>query len=280
MSKALRDYLLQGSSIFAVMIIVGFFFWITSDIFISGLRSLDLAFFTHLPENAGRSGGIRPVLTSTLLILGIAIGVSLPISLGTSLVLSRTFWREGPLTNILHQAIGILAGVPSIVFGLFGNIYFCQYLGLGYSILSGGLTLACMILPLSTKLLEESMNRISPRLMSAADALGLRKARIIRSIAIPAILPQISAAYILSIGRALAETAALLFTSGYVMRDPRSIMDSGRTLSIHIFDLSMNISGGNTNAYKTALILLGLLLAINGIGHTVTHLWRKYSYGL
>lgn len=117
-------------------------------------------------------------------------------------------------------------------------------MGLGFSILSGGLTLACMVLPLLIRVSEEALRATPPSYRQAAAALGLSQGGFLRRVLVPAAAPGIAAALILSVGRALAESAALLFTAGYVTRLPDSVFDSGRALAVHIYDLSMNVAGG------------------------------------
>jgi phosphate transport system permease protein len=157
----------------------------------------------------------------------------------------------------------VLAGVPSVVFGLFGNALFCQHLGFGVSILSGGLTLACMVLPFLIRATEEGFRAVSDTHRLAAAALGFSKTSVLFSIVLPLAAPGVIVGVVLGLGRALAETAALLFTSGYVPRMPASFLDSGRMLSVHIHDLAMNVPGGNKPAYASALVLVGMLLLIN-----------------
>lgn len=276
---ARRDFGLQLGSLLVFSIVIGLFCWISFDIIMQGSQNLGIDFLLNSPENAGREGGIRPIITSTVLILLVCLSVSFPIAFSSALVLSGKIWPEKKTFRIANASIGVLAGVPSIVYGLFGNVFFCQYLGLGYSLLSGGLTLACMILPLSIKLLEDCIRTVPNEYILAAKSLNLSASSSIRQVIVPAIAPQITAAFILSIGRSLAETAALLFTSGYVMRDPESLLDSGRTLSIHIFDLSMNVTGANQNTYSTACVLLIFLFIINFCGHSANKLWRRFNYG-
>lgn len=169
----------------------------------------------------------------------------------------------------------MLAGVPSIVFGLFGNAFFCRVLGLGFSILSGGLTLACMVLPLLIRATEEGFRSVPREYRTGAAALGLSRTRTLFSLLLPAAAPGLLVGLVLGIGRAVAETAALIFTSGYVDRWPESLLDSGRSLSIHIFDLSMNVPGGDANAYASALVLMGILLALNGASSALSERWLR-----
>ena len=166
-------------------------------------------------------------------------------------------------TRFIRRSLNIIAGVPSIVMGLFGYAFFVITLQLGFSILSGALTLACMVLPLLIRSIEDSLRAIPQSYRLNAHALGLSQWRILFQILLPIASQCILLAVILSIGRAMAETAALLYTSGYVMRTPDSVMDSGRSLSVHIFDLSMNVPGGEQSAYASALTLIVLLLLIN-----------------
>lgn len=274
------NYSYQIAGLLALFVCLGSFVWITGDIIIQGFAKFSLDFLTDSPLNAGRAGGIRPVLTSTSLILAIALITTLPFATLTGLFFSAKLFKPTALFLPLQRFVDVLAGVPSVVFGLFGNTYFSHYLGMGYSILSGGLTLACMILPLATKIIQNCFVSIPDELILSAEALGLSKWNIFRKVMLPAITPQIAAVYILCIGRALSETAALLFTSGYVMRDPSSLLDSGRTLSIHIYDLAMNVSGANVNAYRTAFVLIMFLYIINLSAHIIVKKWQKVTHGI
>jgi phosphate transport system permease protein len=174
---------------------------------------------------------------------------------------------------LVRRSLDVLAGVPSIVFGLFGNVFFCKVLGLGFSILSGGLTLACMVLPILIRSTEEGFRAVPNEYRLGAAALGFSRTTTLFQLLLPAAVPGLVVGLVLGIGRAIAETAALIFTSGYVDRMPESLLDSGRALSIHIFDLSMNISGGDANAYASALVLLLLLLLINGTAAWIAERW-------
>ena len=169
----------------------------------------------------------------------------------------------------------MLAGVPSIVFGLFGNAFFAKTLGLGFSILSGGLTLACMVLPILIRSAEAGLSAVPLEYRLSSASLGISRTSTLWNLLLLAATPGLLVGLVLGIGRAIAETAALIFTSGYVDRMPTSLLDSGRSLSIHIFDLSMNVTGGNKNAYASALVLILILLIINAIA---AWLANKYNY--
>lgn len=248
----------------AAVLVTATFCWLVGDIIWHGLPHVSWTFVTASPRNAGREGGIGPILVSSLLILGVCLGVALPIGVGTAVLLAE-FTTDGSLFGrLIRRSLDTLAGVPSIVFGLFGNAFFCKTLGLGFSILSGGLTLACMVLPILIRSTEEGFRAVPSGYRLSAAALGLSRTTTLFHLLLPAAVPGLLVGLVLGVGRAIAETAALLFTSGYVDRMPESLLDSGRALSLHIFDLSMNVSVGDAHAYASALVLVALLLAING----------------
>ncbi len=271
MSERVASLLVCGAAACVAMT----FLWLVFDVFWSGLPFLSFDFLVDVPSSAGRRGGIGPILVSTLLILGVCMVVSLPLGLGAALFLSEYTSENTTSSRLVRYSLDILAGVPSIVFGLFGNAFFCIYLGMGFSILSGGLTLACMVLPLLIRSAEEGLRSVPDEYRAGAAALALSHTRALFQIILPSALPGIMVGLVLGLGRAIAETAALIFTSGYVDRFPDSLMDSGRALSIHIYDLSMNVPGGNNNAYASATVLLALLLCINAVANTFAHCWHR-----
>ncbi|MEO1366852.1 MAG: phosphate ABC transporter permease PstA [Acidobacteriota bacterium] len=264
----------------AVITVVSTFGWLLFDLLRHGLGQLSWAFLTGNVTSSGRAGGIAPVVTSTLLILAVCLATAVPIGLASALWLSELGRASSRFGTGVRRSLDVLAGVPSIVFGLFGNAFFCIYLGLGFSILSGGLTLACMVLPIFIREAEEGLRAVPESYRLSAAALGFSQTRTLFSILLPAALPAVLVGLVLGIGRALAETAALIFTSGYVTRTPSSLLDSGRSLSIHIYDLSMNVPGGEPNAYASALVLVGLLVAINGTASWVSHRFVRTRKGL
>jgi phosphate transport system permease protein len=239
------------------------FGWLLYDLVGQGLQRVSWAFLTTEPRSSGRAGGIFPILVSTVAILAIAVAVALPLGLATAVLLVELLPASSRAARAVSLSLDVLAGVPSIVFGLFGNVLFSVWLGLGFSILSGGLTLACMVLPILIRTTEAGLRMVPPEWRRGAAALGLSKVTAITHILLPAAAPAIVAGVMLGIGRAAAETAALIFTSGYVDRMPSSVLDSGRALAVHIFDLTMNVPGGERSAYASALVLVALLIVIN-----------------
>lgn len=244
-------------------LIIGILLWILADIAYRGLSLVSWEFLTSEPERAGLSGGIAPMIVSTLFILAVALGFSIPISLATAVWLAEHTRVSSVVGRLIRISLESLAAVPSIVFGLFGNAFFCVLLEMEYSILSGGLTLACMLLPIITRVSEEAIRAVPSEYQLASAAVGLSRTTTLVRITLPSASPALAAGVVLGIGRALAETAALIFTAGYVTRMPSSVFDSGRSLSVHIYDMAMNVSGGDSQAYATAAVLVGLLLIIN-----------------
>jgi len=261
----LNSELLVTVIVWAVAALVtGALLWLLSDVLWHGIGQINWEFLTQPPSNAGREGGIAPIIVSTILILGVCMAVSIPLGVGTALLLAEFASNTSLLGQLVRLSLDILAGVPSIVFGLFGNAFFCKTLGMGFSILSGGLTLACMVLPILIRSTQEGFRSVPDDYRLSSAALGLSRTAVVWELLLPAAMPGVAVGLLLGLGRAIAETAALIFTSGYVDRMPESLWNSGRSLSVHIYDLAMNVSGGEAHAYASALVLISSLLLING----------------
>ena len=256
----------------AALLVFAVFMWVLGDLAWQGVPHLSWSFIFSEPQNAGRAGGIAPILISTLLIILVALAAAIPLGLGAAVWLAE-YASSGKFGRLVRLSLDVLAGVPSIVFGLFGNAFFCIYLGLGFSLLAGGLTLACMILPIFIRTSEAGLSAIGKDWRSGAAALGMSRASTLWHVLLPAAAPAIAAGLILGIGRATAETAALIFTSGYVDRMPESLSDSGRALAVHIYDLSMNVSGGDAAAYASAIVLIVVIMLINTLALALTDYW-------
>ncbi len=258
--------------------------WIVGDVIIGAMGGMAKAssdaswwaFFTQAPRALGVKGGIGSVLVSTAMILAVCLSVALPLGLGTAVLLTETGATRGDarLARAVRRSLDVLAGVPSIVFGLFGSVLFCEVMGMGFSIKAGGLTLACMVLPIFIRAAEDGLRSVPEAWRHGATALGLSRSASLRRVVLPAAIPGLAVAFVLGVGRALAETAALLFTAGTVTRMPGSLDDSGRALSVHIYELAMFVNGGEPAAYRSAAVLVVLLLGINLAAATVA---RKYT---
>lgn len=257
-----REHYVTGGLWVLALGVISAFAWILGDLLYHGVSALSLDFVLRPPLQAGRAGGISTVLVGTLLIVGVAIGSALPMSIGTAILLAEANNADTSFGRLVRRSLDVLAGIPSIVFGLFGLAFFGQFFG--WSILSGGLTLACMILPVLIRSAEESLRAVPHSLRQGAAALGLSKHAELWHLTLPAAAPGITAGVVLSISRALAETAALLFTAGAAIRMPTSLFDSARSLSYHIYLLAIEVPGGQDRAYASAVVLVGLLLILNG----------------
>jgi len=269
-----RERLATAAVWSAALSVAGAFLWILADVLARGAGSLSWTFLVDEPRDAGRAGGIGTVVVSTALLLAVCMAVALPASLAAAILLSELGLGRRRFGRLVRQSLDLLAAVPSIVFGLFGAAFFGQVLGLGSSILSGGLTLACMVLPFLTRTTEEALRAVPQGQRAAAAALPLSRATTLRRLLLPAAAPGLAAGWVLASGRALAETAALLFTSGYVTRMPESLLDSGRALSVHVFDLALNVPGGDRNAYASACVLLVLVVCTDLVAVAALRRWR------
>lgn len=257
----------------AALLVAAVFLWLLGDLAWRGTAHLSWSFLISDPLDAGRAGGIAPMLVSTLWILAVALATAVPLGLGAAVWLAEYTAHGGAFGRTVRLTLDTLAGVPSIVFGLFGYAFFCVFLKLGFSILSGGLTLACMILPILVRTSEAGISAVSDDWRRGARALGMSRAGALWHILLPAAAPAITAGLLLGVGRATAETAALIFTSGYVDRMPASLSDSGRALAVHIYDLSMNVTGGDNAAYASALVLIVLIIVINASSLVLSDRW-------
>lgn len=260
---------IAGISLAATLMLM----WPLLTVLVNGLPVLTPDFLLEAPSDAGRSGGVAPILVSTLAIVSISLLIALPMAFAVAVLMTEVLSIDSGIARIMRCSLDILAGVPSVVFGLFGLSLFCRQLGLGYSIAAGGATLACMVLPTLARSLITALQSIGTQHRLAGSALGLSRAAVLWRITLPMALPGIAAAIILALTRALAETALLLFTSGYSDRMPQSVMDSGRSISVHIYELSTNVPGGMANAYGSAL---ALLLMLAGLGLAL-HLGTKWT---
>ena len=251
--KFWRDRMFNALVGFAVVTVLAIPAWIAISLLLEAWPRLDWAFLSQLPERSGRSGGISSILVSTLIILLTAMTVTVPLGIGTAIFLRDT---RAPIASLLKRGLDTLSALPSIVIGLFGLIVFGDRLGLGYSLACGGLSLACMLLPLFIRLGESALAAVPPEQIQQARALGFSRWSQLRRVELAFAYPGLLTALMLCAGRGLAETAVLIFTAGSSDRMPSSLLDPGRSLSVHIYELAMNIAGGDASAAATALVLM------------------------
>jgi phosphate transport system permease protein len=230
-------------------------------ILVKGIPAISWQFLTEIPRNMGRSGGISSSIVGTLMVTAVAVIVATPLGIGTAFYLTE-YTREGRITRIIRFSAESLAGIPSIVYGLFGFIFFVTYLQLGWSVLSGGLTMAIMILPTIIRTSEEAIRTVPNLYREVGYSLGATKWQTITKTVFPSALPGIANGIILSIGRCVAETAAVMLTAGSALRMPTSIFSPTRTMAIHFYILAREGISPDS-AYGTAALLIILIFLIN-----------------
>ncbi|MBN2199671.1 MAG: phosphate ABC transporter permease PstA [Candidatus Aminicenantes bacterium] len=241
-----------------------------------GLPVLSLSFLTENPHEMGRTGGIFSTIVGTLALTAMALAVATPLGVGTAIFLNEYTW-ESRVTRIIRFGADCLAGIPSIIFGLFGFILFVIKMGFGWSILSGGLTLAFMILPTIIRTSEEALRSVPRSYREVSLSLGSTKWQMVTRVILPSALPGIVTGVILSVGRSIGETAAVIFTAGSALRLPTSLFSSSRTMSVHFYILARE-GISMPNAYGTAAVLVLSILLVNIVTYRLMHRFiRKYS---
>lgn len=248
---------LGGATFLTLLILVFIIFFILQK----GLPVINLKFLTTNPEDLGRAGGIFPTLIGTFLLPLLAIIIAAPLGISTSVYLSE-YTKESRLTQVIRFGTDCLAGIPSIIFGLFGYIFFVITLGMGWSILSGALTLAVMVLPTIIRTAEEAIRSVPKSYREVSFSLGASRWQTVKRVILPNALPGIVTGIMLSIGRSIGETAAVIFTAGSSLRIPTSVFDSTRTMAVHFYILARE-GISNENAYGTAATLIIIVLFIN-----------------
>ncbi len=250
--------------------------FIIVNVSIKGLPQVTPTFLLKDPVDMGRGGGIFSTIVATAYVTFLAILLASPLGVGSAIYLTE-YTREGWITRIIRFGAECLAGVPSIILGLFGFVLFVMKLGFGWSILSGGLTLAIMVLPIIIRTSEEAIKAVPQDYRLVCYSLGMSKWQTITRIVLPSALPGISTGIMLSVGRSLGETAVLLFTAGAALRTPQSLFDSGRTMAVHFYILARE-GISMPNAYGTAAILIISILFINVVAYSLMQqLMKRFS---
>ena len=219
-AQRIAKILIWASALLVIIILLA----IVIFILIKGVPEITWQFLTEIPRNMGRDGGISSTIVGTLLVTAVAVIIATPFGVGTAFYLTE-YTREGKITRIIRFSAESLSGIPSIVYGLFGFIFFVMYLNLGWSILSGGLTLAVMILPTIIRTSEEAIRTVSYQYREVSYSLGGTKWQTITKAVFPSAIRGIAVGVILGIGRCVAETAAVILTAGscllYTSPSPR-----------------------------------------------------------
>lgn len=249
--------LLWGAAIITVFVLIA----IVGSVLVNGISHLSMEFLTQDPKNMGKEGGIFSIIITTLYLAVFSLVIAAPIGIGAAIFLTE-YAKEGPIIRIIRFGTESLAGIPSIIFGLFGYVFFVVFLKFKYSIVSGGLTLTLMILPTIVRTAEEAIKMVPRSYREGSLALGATKWQTIYKVVLPAAIPGILTGVILGIGRVVGETAAVIYTAGSSLGLPNSIWRPGRTMAVHLYILASEGLSKN-NMYATATVLIITVLIIN-----------------
>lgn len=264
-SQAIAVASLGAATLLTVAVLVFIIVFVLSK----GLPGVTWEFLSSAPKDMGKAGGILPTLVGTILLPLLAIAIALPLGVGTAVYLTE-YTRETKLTRTLRFGTDCLAGIPSIIFGLFGFIFFVVMLRMGWCLLSGALTLAIMVLPTIIRTSEEAIRAVPHAYREVSFSLGATRWETVLKVVLPNALPGIVTGVMLGIGRSIGETAAVIFTAGSSLRMPLTVFDSVRTMSVHFYILARE-GISNENAYATAAILIISVLLVNLLAYSMMH---------
>lgn len=267
LSRQNRSALLMRAAVwFSAVVTMAALLFIILYILIKGIPHLtpELFAWTYTSDNVS----LMPALINTLSMTALSLLFAVPAGIGAAVYLSEYARRGNRLVSVVRITAETLSGIPSIVYGLFGSLFFVRALGLGKSLVSGALTLSIMILPLIMRTTEEALLSVPDSYREGSFGLGAGRLRTVFRIVLPSAVPGILAGVILGIGRIVGESAALIFTAGTVAEVATSLGDSARTLSVHMYALScegLHID----QTYATAVVLLVLVIAINALSDLI-----------
>ena len=267
-TRKIKDFsirmLIYICTAFSVFLVIGIIIYVL----MKGLSAVNWSFLTSVTSALKGTVGIAGNIVNTILIIFISMVIATPIGVGSAIYLNE-YAKPGKVVTLIEYATETLSGIPSIIFGLFGMMFFGEKLGLGYSLLTGSLTLIIMVLPLITRNTQEALKTVPNTYRNGAIGLGSGKWHMIRTILIPSAMPGIITGAILAIGRIVGESAALLFTAGSAKLLPKGIdglfdkpFQSGGTLTIQMY-LSATSEGDFETAFGIAVVLLIIVLGIN-----------------
>ncbi len=266
-AASLRAAVYAGAGI-CIAVLIGILIYIL----VKGVPNLTPELFSlqYTSENAS----VVPALLNTLVIVALSLAIAVPLGIFSAIYLVEYAKKGNRFVKVVRITAETLAGIPSIVYGLFGYLLFVTTLGFGYSLLAGALTLSIMILPVILRTTEEALQSVPDLYREGSFGLGAGKLRTVFRIVLPSAAPGILAGVILAVGRLVGETAALIFTAGTVAQKPDSLLGSGRTLAVHLYAL-WNEGFATEKAYATAVILLVLVAGINTLSSVIASKWTK-----
>lgn len=250
------------SALATVLILVS----IIGYIVIKGVPALDLKLFEW--EYTSENVSMLPAIVNTIVMTIVSLLIAVPIGVFSAIYLVEYASKGNKFVSLVRVTTETLSGIPSIVYGLFGALVFVEYLHIGKSILSGALTMSIMILPIVMRTTEEALLAVPDSYREGSFGLGVGKLRTVFKIVLPSAMPGILSGVILSVGRIVGETAALIYTAGTVTGIPKDLFSSGRTLSVHMYAL-WNEGMNAEESYATAVVLLLIVTVINAISGTL-----------
>ncbi|HHF2857751.1 TPA: phosphate ABC transporter permease PstA [Vibrio diabolicus] len=279
-ARQFKDNVFNALVWISAALTVGFLFWIIWYILSNGLQHVDWNFITDNYTRTGEEHGIFPMLVSTIYMVIASIAVAAPLGIMTAIYLTEYAKVGSRLVKIIRFCTESLAGIPSIIFGLFGMTFFVAILGLGFSILSGALTLSILILPVIIRTTEEALMAVPQTYREGSYGLGASKIYTIWRLILPSAMPGILTSVILSIGRVIGESAPVFLTAGMVARIPDSLLDSGRTLTVHLYKLTTELFTVEewNQAYGTATVLIVVVLLINMVTKLIARRFNTATY--
>ncbi len=258
-------WLAAAATFLSLMFLLCYILW-------QGMPNINLRLFEL--EYSTENVSMLPAMLDTLVMVVMALILATPLGIGAAIYLVEYAKRGNRVVGAVRVTADTLAGIPSIVYGLFGMLFFVTYLHMGYSLLAGSCTVAIMILPLIMRTAEEALKAVPDSYREGSYGLGAGKLRTVFAVVLPSAIPGILAGVILGIGRIVGETAALIYTSGTVAALPTNVMSSGRTLAVHMYVLA---SEGlyMKQAYATAVVLVVLVIGINAVSARLAHRLMK-----
>ena len=260
-NKDLSDKIMLGVFRAAAYITTLVLLAIIAYVVINGLPHISLDFIFGWPQGVNAEGGIWPTIVSTIYVTALAMLICTPVAVLAAVYLAE-YAKQGKVVDIIRYAADALASVPSIVMGLFGYALFVEAMGLGLSMVSAALALALLMLPIVMRTTEEAIRAVPRYIRWGAYGLGATKWQVVSKIVLPSAFGRIATGIVLAIGRAIGETAVVLYTMGQAINLPISPLDSGRPMTVHLYLLAND--GINMNAaYGTALLLMAIILAFN-----------------
>ncbi|KGR79386.1 phosphate ABC transporter permease PstA [Ureibacillus manganicus] len=273
--RSFKDNVLRGLLWLSALLTIAILVTIVGYIFYKGigLISFDFIFGDYSPTGGG---GIWPMIVTTIYTIVISLVIATPIGILAAVYLQE-YAKQGRLVRLIRFATESLTGIPSIIYGLFGAVFFVTTLKLGMSIIAASLTLTIIILPVIIRTTEESLKTVPRSYREGSLALGNTKLQTLYKVILPSAMPGILAGIILSIGRIVGESAAIFLTAGTVAALPESIFSSARTLTVHSFLVTQE-AGDIELAAAVGIVLIVIILALNLIATLISKIFNKANY--